>query len=111
MDDINNNIVVKPIKKDKIKKILKTTLILSIVTSIEFFFTFTLERSNFLIFLLIGLTIVKAFYIIGEFMHLKYEVKGLILCILLPIIFLMWFVTSLVYEGLAILDSIVSLYI
>jgi cytochrome c oxidase subunit IV len=44
-------------------------------------------------------------------MHLKYEVKGLILCILLPIIFLMWFVTSLVYEGLAILDSIVSLYI
>jgi cytochrome c oxidase subunit IV len=88
MDDINDNIIAKPIKKDKLRKILKTTLILSIVTAIEFFFTFTLERSNFLIFLLISLTIVKAFYIVGEFMHLKYEVRGLILCILLPIIFL-----------------------
>lgn len=110
MDDISNSVVAKPIKKDKIRKILKTTLILSVVTAIEFFFTFSLERSNFLIFLLISLTIVKAFYIVGEFMHLKYEVKGLILCILLPVIFLVWFVVSLVYEGLGILDSVINLY-
>jgi cytochrome c oxidase subunit IV len=43
-------------------------------------------------------------------MHLKYEVRGLILCILLPIIFLVWFVVSLVYEGLGILDSVINLY-
>jgi cytochrome c oxidase subunit IV len=83
-----NNIIIKPVNKNKIRKILKTTLFLSIITGIEFFFTFTLERSNFLIFLLVSLTIVKAFYIVAEFMHLKYEAKALIISILLPILFL-----------------------
>jgi cytochrome c oxidase subunit IV len=83
-----NNITVKPVNKERIKKILNTTLLLSVVTSIEFLLTFTLPRSSFLIFLLVSLTFVKAFYIVAEFMHLKYEVKGLILCISLPTIFL-----------------------
>lgn len=105
------NVVVKAVNKNKVKKILMTTLFLSVVTMIEFFFTFTLEKSNFLIFILVSLTVVKAFYIVGEFMHLKYEVKSLIMCILIPVLFLIWFVVSLVYEGLGILDSIINLYI
>ena len=45
------------------------------------------------------LTIVKAGYIIGEFMHLRYEVKFLIYAILLPMIFVVWLVGALITEG------------
>ncbi|MFM6938896.1 MAG: cytochrome C oxidase subunit IV family protein, partial [Aquirufa sp.] len=46
-----------------------------------------------------GMTIVKAFYIVGEFMHLKHEVKSLIWMILIPTIFVVWLLTALIYEG------------
>jgi cytochrome c oxidase subunit 4 len=45
------------------------------------------------------MTIVKAFYIVGEFMHLKHEVKTLIWAILLPAIFVVWLLIALIYEG------------
>jgi cytochrome c oxidase subunit IV len=51
----------------------------------------------------IGLTFVKAFYIVSEFMHLKHETKVLIWSIILPMIFVVWLVIALLYEGGAIL--------
>ena len=72
MENNTTNVNVEPVNKEKIRKILNTTLLLSVVTSIEFLLTFTLPRSSFLIFLLVSLTFIKAFYIIAEFMHLKY---------------------------------------
>jgi cytochrome c oxidase subunit IV len=47
----------------------------------------------------VGMTIVKAFYIVAEFMHLKHEVKSLIWAIMLPIIFILWLLLALMYEG------------
>jgi cytochrome c oxidase subunit IV len=47
----------------------------------------------------VAMTIVKAFYIVGEFMHLKYEVKVLIWSILIPMIFVVWLLIALIYEG------------
>jgi len=46
-----------------------------------------------------GMTIVKAFYIVGEFMHLKHEVKSLIWAILIPTVFVVWLLVALIYEG------------
>jgi cytochrome c oxidase subunit IV len=46
-----------------------------------------------------GMTIVKAFYIVGEFMHLKHEVKSLIWMVLIPTIFVVWLLVALIYEG------------
>jgi cytochrome c oxidase subunit IV len=46
-----------------------------------------------------GMTIVKAFYIVGEFMHLKHEVKSLIWAVLVPTIFVVWLLIALIYEG------------
>ena len=106
MENNTTNVNVKPVNKEKIRKILNTTLLLSVVTSIEFLLTFTLPRSSFLIFLLVSLTFIKAFYIIAEFMHLKYEAKALILSISIPTLFLIWFVISILYEGNGILESI-----
>ena len=47
----------------------------------------------------VGMTLVKAFYIVAEFMHLKHEVKSLIWAIMLPIIFIIWLLLALMYEG------------
>lgn len=47
----------------------------------------------------IVLTLVKAFYIVAEFMHLGHEVKFLAYCIVLPMAFLMWFLVVGVAEG------------
>jgi cytochrome c oxidase subunit IV len=44
-------------------------------------------------------------------MHLKYEAKALIISILLPILFLIWLLTALLYEGLGILNVIINIYI
>jgi cytochrome c oxidase subunit IV len=50
------------------------------------------------------MTIVKAFYIVGEFMHLKHEVKSLIWAALLPCIFVVWLLIALITEGGSIFD-------
>jgi cytochrome c oxidase subunit IV len=47
---------------------------------------------------------VKAFYIVGEFMHLKGEVKTLIWAIVVPLAFIVWLIAALLVEGDAILN-------
>jgi len=92
-----------PPDKAKIQLIWKTALILGIITTIEFILAFTVPRGTLLITIFVSLTLVKAFYIVGEFMHLKYEVKTLIWSIILPTMFIMWFIVALIVEGDAIL--------
>jgi len=98
------SIAVKPVDKKKVKKIWKIALILGIVTSIEFVMAYTMPRGVLLYAAFIGLTIVKAFYIVSEFMHLRYEVKALIWSILLPAIFVIWLIVALLAEGNAVLN-------
>lgn len=92
-------VVVTPADPAKIKKIWQIALLLAIVTAIEFVFAFTMPRGVLLYAIFIGLTLVKAFYIISEFMHLKHEVKFLIWSIGLPVIFVIWLIIALLYEG------------
>lgn len=47
----------------------------------------------------VGLTIVKAFYIVSEFMHLGHEVKAFIWSIILPLTFVVWFIVAMLNEG------------
>jgi cytochrome c oxidase subunit 4 len=50
--------------------------------------------------------VVKAFYIVSEFMHLGHEVKGLIYSVILPMIFIVWLIVALVnLEGGSVKDS------
>jgi cytochrome c oxidase subunit IV len=81
------------------KQIWKVFTILSVITAIEFLIAFTIGAGTFKIALFVGLTIVKAFYIVGEFMHLKHEVKSLIWSILIPCIFVVWLLLALMLEG------------
>ena len=42
---------------------------------------------------------IKAYYIMSEFMHLKYELKALQLTVLLPFLFLVWGIIAFLWEG------------
>jgi cytochrome c oxidase subunit IV len=45
------------------------------------------------------LTCAKAFYIIAEFMHLRHELKNLIMTVAVPATLFIWFIISFLYEG------------
>ena len=49
--------------------------------------------------LIIVLSVYKAYFIIYEFMHMAYEVKGLAMSVLLPVFLLVWAVVAFFYEG------------
>ena len=94
------------IQKPNTGAIWRTFWILTAATTIEFIVAFTMTDPSMKmlrISIFLGLTIVKAFYIVGEFMHLKHEVKVLIWSIVLPTIFVVWFVIALMVAGDSVL--------
>ena len=86
------------------KVIWRTFWILLVLTALEFLIAFTLHAGALKTAIFVGMTIVKAFYIVGEFMHLKHEVKSLIWAALLPCIFVVWLLIALITEGGSIFD-------
>jgi cytochrome c oxidase subunit IV len=48
---------------------------------------------------MIGATLYKAYFIVYEFMHMKYEVKGLAMSVLLPTLLLVWGIIAFFQEG------------
>ncbi len=91
------------------KKIaLKTIIILAVVTVIEVLIA--LGGKGYLIqgfhmpkilmnLLMITGSLYKAYLIVFEFMHMKYEARGLMLSVLLPVGLLVWAIISILYEG------------
>jgi len=87
------------------KRIIKVALILSAITCVEFFIALFLvpRYTNFAhswanpIYIL--LTLVKAFYIIGFFMHLKFEKTSLIVSIVVPVLFIIGLILVLTNES------------
>jgi cytochrome c oxidase subunit IV len=99
-DDVQ--VTVLPPNKEKIKKLWTVAGILGAVTAFEFLIAFTMGHGPLKTSIFVGLTIVKAGYIVGEFMHLRYEVKVLFWSILIPLIFVVWMLVAFIYEGIAI---------
>lgn len=95
----------QPANKEHIKKIWMTALLLGAVTAVEFIIAFTMEANMLRVAIFIGLTIVKAFYIVAEFMHMRYETKSLIWSIILPTIFIVWLIIALLAEGSQVLEG------
>ncbi len=88
--------------KPQTKAFWKVFWILLAITAVEFVIAFTIDADKYKwtkIGLFIILTIVKAWYIVGTFMHLKDEVKSLIWTIVLPCLFVVWLIGALIMEG------------
>ena len=96
---------VKPVNKDKVKLFVRVTLYLFVITLFEFAIAFTVphEYKWLRIVVFIALTIVKAYYIIAEFMHLGHEKKSLKMSILLPILFIVFLLFILLFQANALL--------
>ncbi len=101
-----SKVVVQPVDKRKVNNLVRVAIILGIVTGFEFVIAFTMESSPLRTFLFVALTIVKAYYIVSEFMHLGHEVKVLIWSILIPMLFVVWLIIALLVEGNAMLQLI-----
>ncbi|CAH0997016.1 hypothetical protein EMA8858_03153 [Emticicia aquatica] len=84
------------------KEIWRTFWILLGITALEFVIAFTVDADLYKwtkVGIFIILTLVKAYYIVGIFMHLKHEVKSLIWTVVLPCMFVAWLVVALIVEG------------
>lgn len=44
-------------------------------------------------------TAAKAFYIIAEFMHLRHEIKNMIMTIAIPALLFIWFIGAFLWDG------------
>ena len=100
-------VTVIPPDKAKIKKLWMTALYMFVITLFEFGVAFLVphEYKDLRVWIFIMMTIVKAFYIVAEFMHLKYEVKVLIWSILIPMTFVVWMLVAFVYEGFSVFSA------
>jgi cytochrome c oxidase subunit IV len=97
-----SHVTVLPPNKEKIKKLWQVAGILGFITAVEFVIAFMMGHGTLKTFIFVVLTIVKAGFIVGEFMHLRYETKVLFWSILIPLTFIAWMLVAFVYEGMAI---------
>lgn len=99
MDSHSQVIEEKVIAPAQTGAIWKTFWILLILTAIEFVIAFNMPNNHWRVAIFSTMTIVKAFFIVGEFMHLKNEVKVLIWAVLFPVITIAWLLLALLLEG------------
>ena len=86
--------------------ILKTTIILSVITIIELGFGFLMYFTEFPDWLdlaikgvIIILSLAKAFYIVSVFMHLGDEIRNMIMTIVVPLMLFVWFIAAFLWDG------------
>jgi cytochrome c oxidase subunit IV len=85
------------------KKIWLVFFYLLGITAIEFIIALAIPESvmskGVKNFIYIALTLLKAYYIVAYFMHLKFEKYGLITSIVLSLIFIVYFIVLMLTEG------------
>ena len=90
------------------KAIWRTFRILLYITVFELilaigYYSMTFSNPELVKHLLNGvfivLTLTKAFFIIAEFMHLRHEIRNLILTISIPALLFIWFITAFLWDG------------
>jgi len=86
------------------KEIWRVFFILLAITVLEFLIALTpaikdgLGKSK-VVGIFFFLTVLKAFYIVGYFMHLKHEKLNMAYTILIPLMFIAYLITLLLFEG------------
>ncbi len=85
-------------------KIWKVFGILLLITVIEFIIALVLIPGKMMTqgvgnYIYIALTLLKAFYIVAYFMHLKFEKRGLQVALTVSFIFIIYFIVLMLIEG------------
>ena len=90
---------------DVIAEIKKVTIILSVLTIVELilgFWMIGITSPGFRLGIkgiIVILMMAKAFYIVAYFMHLKHELKNLIMTIIVPLSIFIWFIIAFLSDG------------
>lgn len=88
-----------------VREIWKVTIILSVLTLVELALGFwmmsitNITVRDFIKGTIVILMLAKAFYIVGYFMHLKHEIRNLIMTIVVPLLIFVWFIIAFLYDG------------
>ena len=91
--------------EDVIAEIKKVTIILSVLTIVELilgFWMIGIESQGMRLAIkgaIVILMMAKAFYIVAYFMHLKHEIKNLIMTIVVPLALFIWFIIAFLSDG------------
>lgn len=97
--DIHNQFVEEHVDPNSKKTIWRTFWILLFITVFEVSIAFTSIPKEVLLWIFIGLTVVKAYFIIYFFMHLKHEWKALQYSIILPFLLIVYLIFIAMCEG------------
>ena len=89
------------------QKVIKTTIILSIITVIELGFGLLMHflhmPDDFKRLMIKGIVVIlslaKAFYIVAVFMHLGDEIRNMIMTIVVPLMLFIWFIIGFIADG------------
>ena len=87
------------------KEIYRVTIILSVLTLIELALGYSMYyiqnqvTIHFIKGAIIILMLAKAFYIVGYFMHLKHELRNMIMTIVVPLMLFIWFIIAFLADG------------
>jgi len=84
------------------KSILRVLVILGIITIVELASFYVLREplgKGLFNTMMISMSLLKCFYIVGEFMHMKYELKQFVFYTLVTVTLLFWFVGAILWEG------------
>ena len=95
--------------EDSKAKVLKIITVLAIITITEVLIALAMKGHILggalsgpgwlLALIMIVMSFTKAYLIIYEFMHMKYEVGGLVKSVLLPTLLLVWAIIAFFWEG------------
>ena len=90
--------------EDSIKGAYKGLLLLGVVTLAEvgvslFFGPISSITKVIAGLILVAMAAYKAYFIVGDFMHMKFEAKGLAMTVLLPLLLLVWAVIAFLQEA------------
>ena len=87
-------------------RIWKTLIILSVITIIELglgLLMYAVDMPGWIHLFIKGviviLSLAKAFYIVGVFMHLGDEIRNLIMTIIVPLLLFVWFIAAFLWDG------------
>jgi cytochrome c oxidase subunit IV len=88
------------------KKVIRTTIILSIVTVIELGLGLLMYATDLgsglrlaIKGIIVILSLAKAFYIVSIFMHLGDEIRNMIMTIVVPLLLFVWFIIAFIADG------------
>ena len=87
-------------------EVKRVTIILTVLTLVELGFGYWMisipdgtTLKHFIKGVICILMLSKAFYIVGYFMHLKHELRNMVMTIVVPLLLFVWFILAFLMDG------------